>query len=221
MALRLKQALPLAASLDFEVFTKTLDRLVVYDPVKTYSNAGIGRIPGIEVMLRREFMDGFFGWLAYTLMRSERKDGPDQPWRLFDYDQTHILTLVAGYHLATGPVQPRLGIGDGWDFGLRFQLVSGNPTTPIIGSIYDADNDTYLRVAGPVNSQRLPLYHRLDLRVDYTWAWTRFAFSLYLDLQNVYNYQSIEGIEYNYDYSQSAYRRGLPIIPGLGLKGSF
>ena len=42
--------------------------------------------------------------------------------RLFDYDQTHILTLVGSYLL------PR-----NWQIGGRFRLVSGNPITPVTG----------------------------------------------------------------------------------------
>ena len=61
----------------------------------------------------------------------------------------------------------------------------------------------------------------LDLRVDYTWAFETWALSLYLDVQNVYNQENIEGIKYNFDYTERSYYTGLPIIPALGLKGSF
>ncbi|MBW2701479.1 MAG: TonB-dependent receptor [Deltaproteobacteria bacterium] len=219
--LGLEQKLPFSSSVDFTFFYKTLDKLVVPDTATNYSNGGVGKVAGLEVLLRRDMREGLFGWLAYTLMRSQRQDGPDELWRLFSYDQTHILTLVAGYRLPTGPIEPAHGQRDGWEFGARFQLVSGNPNTPIVGGIYDADWDNYLPIPGPINSERLPTYHRLDMRVDYTWAFSSWALSLYLDVQNAYNHASIEGIRYNYDYSERAYFEGLPILPALGVRGSF
>jgi outer membrane receptor protein involved in Fe transport len=217
----LEQQLPAKVKLEVQYFYKILDKLVVTDKESIYTNAGIGKIAGLEVLIRRELAQDLFGWLAYTLMQSKRKDGPDEPWRLFSFDQTHILTLVLGYKLPTGPVQPNHGRQDGWDFGLRFQLVSGNPATPLIGGYFDSDYDTYLPVPGPINSERLPLYHRLDLRVDYTWAFTTWALTVFLDVQNVYNYEAVEGIRYNYDFTERAYIEGLPIIPYLGIIGSF
>jgi outer membrane receptor protein involved in Fe transport len=217
----LEQELPAKVRLDFQYFYKILDRLVVSDEETVFSNEGIGKIAGLEILIRRELAQDLFGWLAYTLMQSKRKDGPDEPWRLFSFDQTHILTLVLGYQLPTGPPIPTHGRRDGWEFGLRFQLVSGNPATPLIGGYFDSDYDTYLPIPGPVNSERLPLYHRLDLRVDYTWAFSTWALTVFLDVQNVYNYQSVEGIRYNYDFTERAYIEGLPIIPYLGIIGSF
>lgn len=219
--LGIEQQLPLDIGLDLTAFYKDLDRLVVRDEEKVYDNDGVGEIAGLEIMLRRDLGDGFFGWLAYTLMRSKRRDRPGEPWRLFDFDQTHILTLVAGYQLPTSERQPNHGLRSGWEFGLRFQLVSGNPDTPIIGGIYDADFDNYLPIPGPINSTRMPMYHRLDLRVDYTWAFVHWALSLFLDVQNVYNYRAPVGLDYNYDYTEKAYYHDLPIIPALGLRGSF
>ena len=36
------------------------------------------------------------GWLSYTLSQSVRVDRPGEPERPFAYDQTHVLSLVAG-----------------------------------------------------------------------------------------------------------------------------
>ena len=58
----------------------------------------------------------FFGWLAYTLSRSTRQDPPDFATRLFQYDQTHILTVLGAYTL------PR-----NWQVGGRFRFVTGTP----------------------------------------------------------------------------------------------
>ena len=129
---------------------------------------------------------------------------------VFDFDQTHILTLLGTYNLPQN-----------WSIGGRFRLVSGNPTTPIVGSVYDSGNDTYVRVAGEPNSERSKAFHQLDIRVDKRWIFDRWTLNLYLDVQNVYNRMNQEGEVYSYDYSERADLTGLPFIPSLGIRAEF
>lgn len=175
-----------------------------------YDNAGVGRVYGLELLVRRQLTERFFGWLAYTLSRSERQDRPDEPWRVFDFDQTHILTALGSYNL------PR-----NWSVGGRFRLVTGNPFTRITGGVYDAANDTYLAVPGVANDARQGTFHQLDLRVDKRWIFDRWTLGAYLDLQNAYNRMNEEGILYNYDFSESGAFTGLPLIPAFGLRAEF
>jgi hypothetical protein len=152
-----------------------------------------------------------YGWLSYTLSRSERRDGPLQPWRTFQYDQTHILTLVAGYHLP-------------WeiDLGLRLRYATGNPWIQQGPGLYDADHDvTIPSVVGQPYSTRLPDFFALDLRVDKRFAFKKWIFAIYLDVQNVTNYKNVEGYQYSYDYTHKAPVAGLPILPSLGLRATF
>jgi TonB family protein len=175
-----------------------------------YVNEGIGRIYGAEfsINLRPEQGRNYFGYLSYTLSRSERKDGPNEPWRLFDFDQTHIFTLAFVYNF------PR-----NWEIGGTFRLVSGNPNTPVIGSIYDALNDVYIPIDGRVNSLRNPLFNELNIRVQKKWTFEQWRLAVFLDVRNAYNYQNQEGIIYNFDYSQQTPLLGLPIIPSIGVRG--
>jgi hypothetical protein len=175
-----------------------------------FVNEGIGRIYGAEFSINMRPKEGrqYFGYLSYTLSRSERKDGPNEPWRVFDFDQTHILTAAFVYNF------PR-----NWEIGGTFRLVSGNPYTPVIGSIYDALNDIYIPIDGRVNSLRNPLFNQLDIRVQKKWVFDGWALAVFLDIRNAYNYRNQEGIIYNYDYSQQTPLLGLPIIPALGIRG--
>lgn len=173
-------------------------------------NGGLGRAYGMEVLIRHKPHKKFFGWISYTLSRSERQDNPGDPYRLFSFDQTHILTLVAAYK-----------IGWGLSISARFRLVSGNPFTPIRGGIFDADRGNYIPIPGENNSARNPLFHQLDIRIDYKLTFTTWKLMFYLDVQNVYNQPNQEGTTYNYDYSQSAPLTGIPIFPSLGIKGQF
>ena len=73
----------------------------------------------------------FFGWVAYTLQRSERRDSPSENWRPFDTDQTHNLIVLGQYRIT-----PK------WSLGVRWRFVTGNPETPVTGAIYEADRNT-------------------------------------------------------------------------------
>jgi TonB family protein len=172
-------------------------------------NGGKGRIYGLEVLAKLNPTGRAFGFASYTLSRSERNDY-GALWRLFDFDQTHILTLMGGYKL-----------GRGWDFGGTFRLVSGNPRTPITGSVYDANSDFYNPVYGGVNSARDPLFHQASIRIEKGWQFQAWRLATYLDVQNLYNHRSQEGLQYSYDYSRSKPVQGLPILPSLGLRGEF
>ena len=172
-----------------------------------YNNDGKGSVYGLELMIKHQPTDRFLGWVAYTLMKSKRIDHPGWDERRFDYDQTHILTVVASVVL-----------GRGWEAGLRFRLVTGNPNTPVIGTVYDADSEIYWPMYGETNSTRLPMFHQLDVRVDKNWQFKHVKFGVYIDVQNVYNHKNVEGYAYSYDYSEKVYFQGLPILPSLGLK---
>ncbi|HEY2749400.1 MAG TPA: TonB-dependent receptor plug domain-containing protein, partial [Polyangia bacterium] len=196
-----------------EGFYKDLRNLVVRganpgDPPLT--NEGIGRVYGGELLVRQELFKGFFGWVAYTVSRSERKDHPDDPWHVFQYDQTHILTIIGSYKF-----------GRGYQIGIRFRYVTGNPYTPVIGSYYNVNQDSYTRIDGPLYSGRLGAFSQLDVRFDKKWTFHRWALSMYADIQNVYSASNPEGYAYSYDYSQRSTVSGLPFLPVLGIRGDF
>lgn len=202
---------------DVTFFVKQLQNLVsrtdaVRDdgtPVNV-ANDGSGLVYGAEIFLEHKFHDNFRGWLSYTLSRALRRDAPGEDYRLFDFDQTHILTLVASYILP-----------ENWEVGVRWRFVSGNPTTPFIDGYYLSDFDRYSPIPGPVNSGRLPVFHQLDLRVDKTWVFDWWQFSAFLSLLNTYNQTNTEGTNYEFDFSRSEPVQGLPILPILGVRAKF
>ena len=173
-----------------------------------YDNNGKGRAYGIELVAKHELTKRFVGWLAYTLMRSERMDSGTDYWRLFEYDQTHILTLVGTYQL------PR-----NWQIGMRFRYVTGDPSTPVTGSVFNSSLDTYNPIYSTKYSTRVPAFHQLDFRLDKTWIYNKWIFTAYVDLQNVYNRTNPEQLEFNYNYQKSTYTSGFPIYPIIGLRG--
>lgn len=194
---------------NFEVsldgFYKQLDDLVIAQ----HENSGQGWVYGLEALIRYKPDKHFFGWIAYTLSQSLRKDTPDSPVRTAPFDQTHILTVLGSYKL-----------GHGWEVGARFRLVSGNPYTPNAYGFYDANSGVYLPLTSfPPNNSRLPIFHQLDIRVDKTWKFKEWQFGIYADVQNVYNSGNVEGVNYNYNFTKQSYITGLPFLPSIGLRG--
>jgi TonB family protein len=210
----IEQVLTEQVEVSVEAFHKYLDHLVVAaqfaDGSRGFSNVGHGYVYGTETMVRWKPGGRFFGWLAYTLSRSVRQPNPSEPARVYEFDQTHNLTLLGSYDL-----------GRGWRAGGRFRFVSGNPYTPCVGGVLNAAAGSYECIQGQVNSRRIPTFHQLDLRVDKTWTFRDFRLAAYLDVQNVYNHSNVEGVSYNYRFTTPQWQTGLPIIPSLGLRGEF
>lgn len=202
---------------ELELFWKGMDQLIVSNPSFTtlddqfFSNDGVGRAYGMELIVRHEPVGRFFGWLSYTLSRSERRDHPGEEWYFFDFDQTHILTAVAGYSL---PYEIELGA--------KGQYVTGNPTSPYAGAVYDLDQDSYQGFrSGDYNTERLPPYWAVSLRIDKLFTFRSWQLDVYLDLLNVLRGVNPEFEVYNYDYTEKAYIRGLPFIPSPGFEAKF
>jgi len=70
-------------------------------------------------------------------------------------------------------------------------------------------------------SVEIKLGDNMDLRVDKLWTFDAWTLDLFLDVLNVYNHRSVEMTQYSYDFSQSSYVGGLPVLPSLGVKGAF
>lgn len=173
-----------------------------------FANVGFGRAYGAEMIARHQPTGRFFGWISYTLSRSQRKPRRDADWIPFDFDQTHILSAQGGYDLP-------------YNFGvsLQIQLVSGNPQSALNAGVYDVDSGGYngFRI-GPPNSGRLPPFFQTSLRVDRKLTFRSWELALYVDLLNTVRSVNPEFTIYNYDYSDFAYVRGLPFIPNIGFE---
>ncbi|HSO33541.1 MAG TPA: TonB family protein [Labilithrix sp.] len=214
-SLGFEQELSRQVEVSVEGFYKKLDKLVDQRADATHSQAGVGyansgsgRIYGGELLLRYKPDARFFGWIAYTISRSERRADSSESYRSFDYDQTHILTALGSYRL-----------GRGWEVGARFRYVTGTPYTPVASAIYDADAGAYAPVNATPFSGRDEAFHSLDVRVDKTWTFTHWKLGAYLDVQNAYNRNNADGRSYNYNYARAGAVSGLPLLPVIGLRG--
>lgn len=181
------------------------------DPAPLRANAlvatGEGRAYGAQVMIRQELTRGLMGWVSYALVRSERRAGPMAPWRLFDQDQTHVLTALVQW-------EP----GRGWELGARVRYATGMPRTPVVGAWFDAQRDQWQPLLGAQNSVRLPDFVQLDVRVAKTFRLGASRLEVSLEVQNVTNRENPEEITWNAAWTRSGNITGLPILPVLGAR---
>ena len=164
-----------------------------------------GQSYGMEILARKK-AGRFTGWIAYTLSRSERRYSCGL--RPSDYDQTHILNVVAQVRLP-------------WNLmaGARFLLQTGRPVTVL----EPPDGRSTVR-----NNTRLPTYVQLDLRLDREWIFPRWALSAFLEVLNVTYSESVIGLDYPVDPDTGITRFDMPrlngftwILPTVGLRGRF
>jgi TonB family protein len=192
---------------------------LVSDPTnyqKYYGNAK-GRMYGLELMLRHDQGKRFFGWIAYSLSRSERWNFDENKWDLFGKDETHNLQLVGSFRFKGNR-----------ELGTRIRYVTGDPTTPVLGvKWYDATNRTYVPEYGGHNSARMDPFFSVDLRYERKFIFKHLIWDLYLDITNLsnlfgYGIKSPEtgGYFWNYDYTEKQVISDIT-RPALGLEVQF
>ena len=91
----------------------------------------------------------------------------------------------------------------------------------MIGATYDADTGRYVAIRGTTRSIRTPLFLQLDARVEHDWLYERWSLGLYLDIINVTNRQNVEAVQYDYRFRNSSPVTSFPILPTLGVKGTW
>ncbi len=192
-----------------------------------------GRAYGLELMVRLPKQSRLFGWLSYTLMRSERLRRfavytPDQTvvedttaMLPFAFDQAHTLNATIGYVLPKGykvsaSVHFNTGRPESGEFSSRTSRIVEDPATGA---------QRWLEV--PLNQvDRLPAYARLDLRASKTITFSTFSAELYIDILNTLGIPEVYGYRYSAGYAPNGSAAtlskepfSLPIVlPTLGVK---
>jgi len=144
---------------------------------------GKGRAYGIEALFTANDIKKFNIYAVFTYFISEFTDIQGK-YVSSSWDNRFILNLTASRKFKYD-----------WLVSARWRLIGGSPYTPIdeyVSSqrqIWDVRNQPYLDYT-KFNTLRLGNYHQLDIRVDKEFAWKNFDITLYLDIQNVYNFKS-------------------------------
>ncbi len=143
--------------------------------------SGKGRATGVEFLNRVNF-DKLTVLTAYTYVRSLFTDLKGD-YIASSWDSRHLLTIT-GYR----------DFKKNWRMGLKWRFVGGLPYTPydLETSAYveawDAKGQPYLDF-NQLNSLRFKPFHQLDIRVDKNFFFEKWTLMVYVDIQNLYNFQ--------------------------------
>ena len=208
-----------------QLYYKQLDNLIVSRPAKdsnypdltddqynalpTYTNDAEGKTWGLEFFLNKNLSDRWYGWLSVAYSRTFRTNTLTGEEFSYNYDQPLIINAVANWQL-----NPH------WDIGFKWRLQSGQLITPLADVTGPDSNDLYTPVYGSLNSERLPIYHKLDLRADRTFVLKNGReMDFYIELLNVYARKNVIGYQYEgADYSKREEVNDLPTILSFGIK---
>jgi hypothetical protein len=164
------------------------------------------RAEGAELLLRGTPRRRLDWWLAYGWARSE--DRLDDRWVPRARDQRHSLVLDLGWRL------PR-----GWTLDAAWRYHTGWPTTPVHAA--EDDEGALTAVFGPLRSERLPDYHRLDVRASRSWPLRVGRLTFFVDLQNVYDRANLSGFDVELDEDAGVVllesERWPGLFPSLGI----
>jgi hypothetical protein len=150
------------------------------EEVKSISS---GRAFGFEILNRTRLDKKLNLIAAYTFVRSQFKDR-NSVYIPSAWDSKHLFTLTLIRYLKKN-----------WSAGLKWRFVGGLPYTPYdleksaIKEAWDSRGRAFLDNT-KFNSGRLKEFHQLDIRIDKKYFFSKWSLMFYLDIQNLYNYQS-------------------------------
>ena len=175
-------------------------------------NEGEGDARGIEFFLQRKMSGNFQGTLSYSYSRSRAIDPRVEEYYDWDYDYRNVFTAISSYRWKLmhrrwyQRLQEKLWykifawlipLADETVVSFRWRYLGGRPYTE---RAYHREWHTWITEAGQrLNTQRYPVYHRLDLRLDRRFMFGGWNMVTYFDLQNVYNRDNIWGYQYEED----------------------
>lgn len=175
-----------------EGFYKDYANLVRLSEQSGYiTNSGEGFSRGMDLFLKYRKPGLFTGWISYSFVDSKRKDSGNSGWRSANYDITHNLSIVGTFT-----------IDDYWTAGLSYKISTGKPFTPVVSSAFDSTLNVYVPEFAPVNSDRFPVYHRVDLNLQRYFILFKKFVVVFASLNNALNTDNLYSYTYNFDYSE-------------------
>jgi hypothetical protein len=118
---------------------------------------------------------------SFTLFKSEYRNGKDNRYIASAWDNRFIFNLSGTYNFPHN-----------WSFGAKVSCIGGAPYTP-----YDTDKSSLVTAWNAqgrpyydysrYNSERLPAFAQLDIRIDKTFYIKKYMLGFYIDLQNITN----------------------------------
>jgi len=169
----------------------------LFEPINTFPEVEPDRVhiaadrssaEGIELVLRGSAGRKIDWWMSYAYARTEDRISGKVFRR--QLDQPHTFNLVLHYRLTKR-----------WDLNLAWRYHTGWPTTQVtLEEVQRPDGEPEpILVLGPLNAERLPSYHRMDLRASRRWQFERGQLLFFVDVQNLYDRRNLGGFDLEVD----------------------
>jgi hypothetical protein len=170
-----------------------------------YANRLDGFARGVEMMVQRSVPGtGVSGWLSYAYARNRYHDTVSGETFWGDYDQRHTMNAYAMYRHS-----------ERTSFVGKLRLGSNFP----IPGYYAGGDDEYF-VTDVRNTERLPVYARLDLRANRAFTWSRRRLTLFVEVINVLNRSNYRfdppAVSVTTRRVTTPFETLLPIVPSVG-----
>lgn len=185
----------------------------LFEPINTFPEVEPDRVriapdrsvaEGVELFLRGRLGRRADWWANYAYASTEDEiDGRRIP-RLFD--QTHAVNLDLD-----------IRAGEHWRVNLAWRYHTGWPTTPLgLQETLDDEGDVeFVPLLGRLNSERLPSYHRLDVRASRRWQLRSLSLDFFVDVQNLYNRRNLGGFDFEIDEDEGTLQADREEWPGF------
>jgi outer membrane cobalamin receptor len=170
-----------------ELYRKDYDHLVVEDPTLRYNASGQGYAQGVDLFLKVR-QGEWRGWVGYGYLDTKRREGKQFELGPVPTSVPHNVTIV-------GLWDPK----PGWELSLSWRYATGAPVTPIVGGVpHGAGFDP---IEGARYGDRLPLYHRADVRVTRIQRSGRFQWVTFAEVMNLLDRHNASSYSYSADFS--------------------
>lgn len=141
-----------------------------------------GRAWSLEFLAQQRLWKGFFGMIAYTMVNSEFSDG-EGDYAPSIWNSKHIFVATLGKKFKKN-----------WELGAKWRYLGGFPYTPFNEQLSAQSTVWDINRAGvfdftQLNTLRTSDFHSLDVRVDKKWFFKKWSLNLYLDIQNLYDFE--------------------------------
>ncbi len=185
-------------------------------PLGDLFNSGTGQAFGADLYVRNHFA-GFDGWVGYAWGVAHRKVEQYNRGEEYTptYDRRHQITLMQSRSL-----------GQGWTLDMSFRYGTGQPTTLAAGryTVTDVTGRTYdVTLAGDLNENRLPDFHRLDVGISRRWKFRTWTIEPNLQIINLYNHKNVYIRSYDLTKNPAEFEdvTMLPLLPTIGVDVRF
>lgn len=184
------------------------------EPIET---VGKGRSYGAELQFQQKLSKNFYGTFAYTWFYSQFTGFDPDTYLPSVWDSRHLISFTGGYKIKRN-----------WEFSARYRFAG---KTPFVPTDLDATLANYPEVVldyDRLGEEKLDIFSQLDVRIDKKWNFKKFAFSLFIEAQNILGQDNPSPPEYGLnrnDVGMVIDPRSLveipkdsgQIIPGIGV----